>query len=504
MTKTFFFKAVSAIALLAVFALPLVMFLYVYPAFTGLITRNTQDDAIKITDQLAHMSIKPGEVNRESFNADFESMVRELQDHFGLVKVKVFASTGEVVYSTDSDDIGKFNEKPYFRTIVAKGKPYSKVVKEGKRTAEGQMAYVDVVETYVPVMRAGSFVGAFEIYMDVTEKRERIYNLISLSVFIVVAISIILLIGVAYTSLMVKKTVEQGEEAVKALQTSEKKFALAFGASPNWIAIARLSDGRYIEVNDAFLRTTGYTRGEVIGYTSTDLGIWEDPEQRELLVQRLREEGQVRNQEVNFRTKAGEPLVVLWSAERIELDGEECIIAINQDITERKQWEESLVDAQHTDYLTGLPNRRYFSEMLERAVSYANRHKSPLSLIMADIDLFKGINDKYGRDMGDVVLKEMGNTLNANCRLEDVVVRYGGEEFMKLLPNAKLEQAMVCAERARKTIESKSFEGIDRDITASFGVAEYMRGESMDVFLKRVDAALYEAKKAGRNCIRTA
>lgn len=132
----------------------------------------------------------------------------------------------------------------------------------------------------------------------------------------------------------------QYKRAKEALSLSEDKFKKAFRSSPDWFVISTLEDGFYIDVNEAFLRTTGYSREEVIGHTSTELGIWVDPEERLEMTKVLKEQGVVRNLEARFRTKIGEILHVLWSAEVIDYGEEKCLIAVTRDITDRKRAEQ--------------------------------------------------------------------------------------------------------------------------------------------------------------------
>ena len=123
----------------------------------------------------------------------------------------------------------------------------------------------------------------------------------------------------------------------EALSISEDKFQKAFRSSPDWFVISTLECGFYVDVNEAFLRTTGYTKEEVLGRTSSELGIWADPQKRFEMVKTLREEGVVRNLEVEFRMKSGEIRNVLWSAEVINYGDEECLIAVTRDITDRNR-----------------------------------------------------------------------------------------------------------------------------------------------------------------------
>ena len=130
------------------------------------------------------------------------------------------------------------------------------------------------------------------------------------------------------------------ERARDSLRLSEEKFYKVFRSSPDWVLITTIDDGFHVDVNEAFLRSTGYRREEVIGRTAAELGIWVDPHERAEMVKRLREEGTVRNMEVTLRMKSGETRTVLWSAELIDFGGEKCLIGIGDDITERKRVEE--------------------------------------------------------------------------------------------------------------------------------------------------------------------
>ena len=151
------------------------------------------------------------------------------------------------------------------------------------------------------------------------------------------------------------------------------------------------------------------------------------------------------------------------------------------------------------DTLTGLANRRYFRESLETLMSLARRHQTPLSLIMADLDHFKDINDAYGHSGGDQVLKEFGLFLKKNSRREDLAARYGGEEFIVALPCTDLPQAMIFGEKIRGGLSEMQWEHFKVKVTASFGVTQFFPEDTPESFIERADQALYQAKAAGRN-----
>ncbi len=160
----------------------------------------------------------------------------------------------------------------------------------------------------------------------------------------------------------------------------------------------------------------------------------------------------------------------------------------------REVWE----SIARTDSLTGLLNRISFEELLNREVERAKRYGEELSLVIFDIDNFKDINDTYGHLFGDKVLKEIARVVSRNVRESDIIARWGGEEFIILLPNTPLDSAISASEKLRRKIELCGFEdGVS--VTASFGVAQlYPEDDAIRLVLK-ADKALYEAKRGGKN-----
>lgn len=151
-----------------------------------------------------------------------------------------------------------------------------------------------------------------------------------------------------------------------------------------------------------------------------------------------------------------------------------------------------------TDTLTGIFNRLKFNAILETEVQRYIRYAHNLSIILFDLDLFKNVNDEYGHDVGDLVLIAIARLVKETIRTSDVFARWGGEEFIILLPETTLKQACLVAEKVRQTIESNEFEEV-KGVTCSFGVSQFRSGDVIKDFFKRCDDALYEAKKHGRN-----
>ncbi|ADU66201.1 diguanylate cyclase [Desulfurispirillum indicum S5] len=151
------------------------------------------------------------------------------------------------------------------------------------------------------------------------------------------------------------------------------------------------------------------------------------------------------------------------------------------------------------DALTRLANRRKINEVLERETIYSNIGHTPLSLILLDIDHFKHVNDTYGHGVGDKVLIALAGLLRHNTRDNDVVGRWGGEEFIIILPGCPIGTATEIAERIRTAIAEFPFADITHPVTASIGVTGYISGESIEDLMGRVDHGMYSGKTGGRN-----
>jgi len=172
-----------------------------------------------------------------------------------------------------------------------------------------------------------------------------------------------------------------------------------------------------------------------------------------------------------------------------------------------KVWEiEEVSQRARTDGLTGLYNRRYFDEQLRRVIAETDRFGGTSSLIMVDIDDFKNVNDTYGHEAGDAVLRQVGKILTDGVRAVDICARYGGEEMVVLLPQTPIAGATELAERLRTAVADRAvlFEGTPVRVTASFGIAGYPETVPHgDWLFPAADRALYQAKEKGKNCVRS-
>jgi diguanylate cyclase (GGDEF)-like protein len=173
--------------------------------------------------------------------------------------------------------------------------------------------------------------------------------------------------------------------------------------------------------------------------------------------------------------------------------------ALQSEIARRTELEEKLLYQAHTDELTGANNRRYFMQLGREEISRSLRYDRPLSLLLLDLDHFKAINDKFGHDTGDEVLRSFSWLCRRTLREPDILGRLGGEEFAVLIPEESINGALKTAERLRAAVEEE-FATTPYHLTVSIGVTEMQHSDStISDLLKRADAMMYEAKHQGRN-----
>jgi diguanylate cyclase (GGDEF)-like protein len=179
---------------------------------------------------------------------------------------------------------------------------------------------------------------------------------------------------------------------------------------------------------------------------------------------------------------------------------------LREEITRRQKVEEALARAARSDPLTGLMNRRAMMYWFQYQLIHYQRNRIPFAVLLGDIDHFKSVNDTYGHAVGDQVLKDMALLLQESLRSQDLVARWGGEEFLILLPDTDEPGGAVAAEKIRGRVEQETFYDDSREfhLTMSFGVAVYRPEQSADECIKAADAALYRAKNAGRNRVEIA
>lgn len=290
-----------------------------------------------------------------------------------------------------------------------------------------------------------------------------------------------------------------------ALMESETRFSTVFQKNPMAIGISNYATMQFIDVNEAFLQLFGYERDDVIGYTASELNLWLYPEEKFRMLSSLSEHGQIQNQELTFRTKSGKTGDVLISAELINIGGQQCVLRMLSDITEKKKAERMIDYLAHHDALTGLPNRLLVRDRVEQAIAAARRDEHKIALLFLDLDNFKSINDSLGHANGDILLQEISRRLHGSTRETDTVSRFGGDEFLMLLSQTATSDAIVtvCTKILEEITKPIRIDGHELSTSCSIGVTVFPDdGNDFDTLLRKADSAMYYAKNAKGNTYR--
>lgn len=381
--KSRFIRTIFLLSLAITIVFPLIDKLLIYPAFTRMLVDNT----IEETKHLAfHISTMAGlgqmEFKRGSIPEEIAENIRAIEADSHFFKIKIYSSSGEVIHSSDPEDIGAFNTSPTFKKIVAQGNEYGKFVRNNNLTVEGRRVVADVVETYIPIMKAGRFIGAFEIYYNVTHKRDELDRLLSHSTTVLLLVSIGLLSAViivsykgasaeeelqkAHRELEIRvaertaelkaaneylhKEIVEHLDTEEALKDSEEKFR-SISASAKDAIIVTDGYGTVSYWNEAAEKIFGFAQEEVIGRPLHNLIVPEGLHERHLagmLKFRQGDEGAVTGKTLDLmaKRKGGEEFPIELSFSSFKLKDEWHAVAMVRDITERKYMEQQLVRAE--------------------------------------------------------------------------------------------------------------------------------------------------------------
>jgi two-component system cell cycle sensor histidine kinase/response regulator CckA len=235
-----FSRNLLILSILTVIILPTYNTAFVYPSLMKLFTETMTKDATSIARHF--MSMFEGgtsELTKKSFDFKKLEEINALKENFGLAKLKFFSRSGEIIFSTDMKEIGDINTEPYFQEIAAQGKVYSKVVKKDSNSLEHQRMLGDVVETYVPMVKDGVFLGAFEIYYDITERKQSLQRMLLVSFIIVIALALSILLLSAMNVVKEKrrliermKAEDEREKLIGELQDALAKVRTLSGLLP--------------------------------------------------------------------------------------------------------------------------------------------------------------------------------------------------------------------------------------------------------------------------------
>ena len=264
-------------------------------------------------------------------------------------------------------------------------------------------------------------------------------------------------------------------------------------------------DLRVVTASRSFYEFFKVKPEETLGQLIYDLGDkqWDISKLRELLEKILPQQTAFDNYEVEHDFVTIGRRTLLLNARQIEREvGKERIILLAiEDITERKKYEEKIQQMAFHDSLTGLPNRKLFSDRLGIVLAQAKRNKKKVGIVMLDLDNFKDVNDTLGHDVGDTLLKAVAERLSGTLRKSDTVARFGGDEFVLIFPDMEIIEEAI--QVVQKIIDrfNKPFL-IDTHqlvVTTSIGIAVYPNdGMDEEILMKNADIAMYQAKQAGR------
>jgi diguanylate cyclase (GGDEF)-like protein/PAS domain S-box-containing protein len=287
------------------------------------------------------------------------------------------------------------------------------------------------------------------------------------------------------------------------LALSKEKFEKAFTNNATLMAITDPETGRVIDANAAFLRILGRDRASVIGRTTVDLGLFPTHAIRDAMIKTLLETPGKAPMEYRFVRPDERLFIGEITAELIDSGTTRYLLAMIVDVTHQRELMAELEHKATHDVLTGANNRQQADRVLEQEARRADRMETPVSVIMADVDHFKAINDRFGHPAGDRVLREVVERLDERVRETDLLARWGGEEFLVILPGTDSDGAGQLAETLRLALADTPMPAVGA-VTISLGAAERRPGETVEEWVSRADQALYAAKASGRNAVRVA
>ena len=292
------------------------------------------------------------------------------------------------------------------------------------------------------------------------------------------------------------------KQVEERLRASEERFRKVFEEGPLGMTIIDL-EYRFTRVNRNFCTMLGYSEEELTGIPFAEITHPDDVNKDISLAESLmKNEIPLYNIEKRYIRKDNRIIWATLTASCARSDSGEPLYGIGmiEDITERKGMEADLLKAATFDHLTGIFNRQTLDNKLATERERFARYERVFSLIMLDLDGFKMINDTHGHQKGDLVLIAVTDAIRTSIRSVDIPGRWGGDEFVVLVPETDVPGVILIAEKLRKKIEELTIEHVDK-ITASFGVTAYHKDDTIEMMITRADLNLYGAKKRGGNCV---
>ena len=492
-------------------------------------------------------------LRRIATDRGLDNLVAQHMKGTGVVKAKVYALNGMTVFSSEPSQTGENkNDNPGFLgardgTVIS-----ALVHRDTLDTFEGSMTDLDIISSYLPVRNAQQkIVGVIEIYSDVTRFLDDLEHT-RLIVIGIVAGLLTALYGALYLlvaraqgildlqshqlenslthveqanreldrrvqerTASLNETNQRLTEEIETRRTAEAQLRLSAEVFENATESIVITDAghRILKVNSAFTRTTGYAAEEVVGLTPRILRS-DSVEQMHLdaaMWASLEKDGQWQG-ELLAKSRTGEEIPG-WISIKGVLDERGKVthhVSIMSDLSQRKAAEKRIDHLAFYDQMTGLPNRQLLIDRLKQALATHSRHQREGALLSIDLDNFKTVNDSFGHEEGDLLLKCVAERLTACIREGDTAARVGGDEFVVMLEDLS-ENAQEAANQAKsvgKKIQAALNQtyllaGQEHRVTASIGITLFNgHQETVEDLLQRADLAMSQAKQAGRSTLR--
>jgi len=367
---------------LSVLFLPVFTFSFLYPSIDKLLIQNAEAQAKRIATHFTmYFEVPEVALHVDDVSSELKEEIFEVMDNFFLEKVKIFSSTGEVIFSTSSEDIGKLNTKDYFKVLVLRGHNFTKLVQKDSETLEGRKVAMDVIETYVPIMGKDSVVGSFEIYYNITQMKGLFNTLIYKTSIIIYAVSFVLLASLLIslfmlsrnmaartqaeellskhrdeleelikkrtaeltaTNLQLKNDIGKRLEAENALQVSEEKFRSLVEMAGDAIFIADAETGIISDVNKMGTKLVGRDVSDLIGRHLSCLHPSNDDDLYNRLIESNYSLQLPFNKTISVVHISGRTIPVEISANTIEFEKGRIVQGIFRDISQRLQFDDEL------------------------------------------------------------------------------------------------------------------------------------------------------------------
>jgi diguanylate cyclase (GGDEF)-like protein len=296
------------------------------------------------------------------------------------------------------------------------------------------------------------------------------------------------------------RLVRQHESMQAALQRGKSQLENVLQFAPLPLFITRVSDEAIVYLNAPAMAQFKVSWDDAIRMNPRDFYV--DGADRDRLIDAARETGTVRGLELHLKDASGKPFWAQYSSQRVHYGGHECLMTALINIDEKKQVHDDLQYRAYHDELTGLPNRAMFMDVLKRALARMERKQGMCSILFLDLDHFKAVNDQLGHEMGDLLLRQVAQRIQACVRSSDMVARLGGDEFLILIEehDGDAEVRNIAQKILDAVVPVYNLNGQQAEVTASVGISRYPQdGADLNRLIKTADLAMYQAKTHGKN-----